>query len=97
MRGWIAAGALVALLASHIYAYRIGVSREADRVAAQVAEVQRAQMRAAQVASEKEAARLEAQAAFDDLSRQLEDAAYAQPVSDMCALPVERVLRLGQR
>lgn len=69
---------------------------EARHEAAMV-KAQRDLWRAAEQASREEAARLEAEAAREDLARQLEDAAYAEPPSADCGLPASRVLRLKER
>lgn len=61
--------------------------------------MQRAQVevvQAAELASRKEADRLAAQVALDDLARDLEDQANADPAGGVC-LPVSRVLRLNRR
>jgi hypothetical protein len=62
-----------------------------------LASAQQAAMRAADLASAKEAARLAAETERDQLARQLEDAANAEPVTAAACLPLSRVLRLNRR
>lgn len=70
--------------------------QQGRQASAELAERQRQDTRTV-LAFSAEAERLDAQADTIALSRQLEDAAYAQPVANPVCLPVERVLRLDQR
>lgn len=92
----LALGLLIAAGASW-QAYRHGIEVADGRHAAQLAEAQAAQFKAAELASRKEAERLALVEANRILSRQYEDAAYADPPAVAECLPEPRRLRLQAR
>lgn len=58
---------------------------------------QMAQVAAANEIAKKERERLDLEAERDEIARQLEDAAYAQPADGSCGLGADRVRRLNLR
>lgn len=99
MTGWRLALALVIVLAiagAYVWGRRDGAALIEARHAVQLQRAQTKAVQAAELASRKEADRLAAQTELDDLARDLEDQANADPAGGVC-LPVARVLRLNRR
>ncbi|PZQ99218.1 MAG: hypothetical protein DI533_00480 [Cereibacter sphaeroides] len=97
MRPWLIAAFLAAILASGAIGYRQGkVVTEAAYLRDLDAARQRA-FDAANLASKKEAERLALEAQRDELARELDAAAYADPDGSRPALSAGSVRRIGRR
>ena len=96
-RAWLC-GAVLALVAlAGVQGYRIGHAASEARHEAALSAARAAAFAAAERLSLAEAARLAAVARADALSREMEDAAHADPDADRPALGLDSVRRLARR
>lgn len=96
IRAYIFAATLAAIVLAGWQGWQLGRDYERGEQAKALVAAQAAEVVADNARKAEEKARLDAEAERDNLAQQLEDAAYAQPVDDLCGIGVGRVRRLNR-
>jgi hypothetical protein len=97
LRGWILAGALLALVGAWAHGHARGIAGERLRQEAALSAARAEALAARADEALAERARLSAESARRMAAQALEDQAYAMPGSGDLCLPLERVRRLSLR